>query len=86
MGKIGAFVSRSWGVEESIIDSTPIITYVTGGELRIENHGGVEELGENELLLGCKIRISGEKLRVEWIERDMVVIKGEIATITFERN
>lgn len=85
MGKIGAAVSRMWGIDESIVDGTPIITCVVGGELRIENHGGIEGLDENEIIFGNKIRILGEKLMVEWIEKDMVVIKGEISTITFER-
>lgn len=86
MSKIGALVSRAWGVDQSVVDSTPIVTYVVGDELRIENHGGIEELTETEIALGNKIRILGEKLTVEWIEKDMVVINGEISTITFERN
>jgi len=85
MGKIGAAVSRLWGIDESIVDSTPIITYVVGGELRIENHGGIEGLLDKEIVLGNKVHIFGENLRIEWIEKDMVVVKGEISTITFER-
>ena len=85
MGKIGAAVSKLWGIDESIVDGTPIVTYVVGGELRIENHGGVEELLEEKIIFGNKIQISGEKLRVEWIEKAMIVVKGEISTITFER-
>ncbi len=85
MGKIGAAISKMWGIDESVVDSTAIVTYIAGGELRIENHGGVEELLDEKIVFGNKIQILGEKLRVEWIEKDMVVVKGEISTITFER-
>ena len=85
MSKIGGYISNMWGVDQSIVDATPILTYIAGRELRLENHGGIEDLSENEIIFGNKIHISGEKLRVEWIEKDMVVIKGEISTITFER-
>ncbi len=85
MGKLGAFISRTWGIDESVVDGTPIVTHIIGGELRVENHGGVVTLRENEIVLGNKISVLGEKLGVEWIEKDMVVIKGEISTITFER-
>lgn len=86
MSKIGALVSRAWGVDRSVVDNTPIVTYVVGDELRIENHGGIEELTETEIAFGNKVRVLGEKLAVEWIEKDMVVVNGIISTITFERN
>lgn len=86
MSKIGALISRTWGVDQSVVDTTPIVTYIAGSELRVENHGGIETLTETEIAFGNKIRIFGENLTVEWIEKDMIVVNGEISTITFERN
>lgn len=86
MGKMGKIVSRAWGVEQSAIDSTPKITYVIGGELCLENHGGIETVSENELRFGSGISVIGTRLNVEWVERDYVIITGVLSGIRFEKN
>lgn len=84
MSKIGELVSHAWGVEQSVIDSTPKLTYVVGNDLIIENHGGVEGITPESVVFECGIRVSGEGLAIEWIERDMAVVKGRIGEIKLD--
>lgn len=82
MSKIGGAVSRAWGVEQSAVDNTPKVSYVKGGELTMENHGGIEGIADKEIKFGNGIEIHGERLMIEWIEKDYAVVKGKIECIS----
>ncbi len=83
MSRIGGIVSRAWGVEQSAIDDTPKITYVRGGELMVENHGGIDMITENELKFTSGITVSGRKLSVEQIDKDFAVVIGKVEELSF---
>lgn len=85
MSRIGAMVSRAWGVEQCAVDETPKLSYVPGGELKVENHGGISAVEKNELKFGSGIIITGENLRVDWIEKDFAIVMGAVSGIKFER-
>ena len=81
MSRIGGALSRAWGVEQSAVDNTPKVSYVRGGELTVENHGGIDGIDDKEIKFGSGIEIYGENLVIEWIEKDYVVVKGTIINI-----
>ena len=81
MSRIGGVLSRAWGVEQSAVDNTPKVSYVRGGELTVENHGGIDGIADKEIKFGSGIEIHGERLVIEWIEKDYAVIKGTVTDI-----
>lgn len=86
MSRIGGALSRAWGVEQSLLDNTPKVSYVRGGDLTVENHGGIEGIADNEIKFGNGIEICGEGLVIEWIEKDYAVIKGTVTDIKMQKH
>lgn len=84
MSKIGKVISKAWGVDQSAIDSTPKISYVCGGELFVENHGGIEKITPNEVNFFCGITVSGKNLAVEWVEKALVSVSGDVYNVNCE--
>jgi len=82
MSKIGGLISRAWGVEQSAVDNTPKISLVVGGELMIENHGGIDKISDDEVKFLCGVSVSGRNLCIDWIEKDKVVIFGRVYSIS----
>ena len=86
MSRIGGAVSRAWGIEQSTVDNTPKVSYVRGGELIAENHGGVDSIKDDEIRFGSGITVHGDKLAIDWIEKDYAVVKGEVSMIDMACN
>ena len=84
MGKIGKLVSRAWGVEESVIDDTPKLSYVLGDDLMVENHGGIDGITEERVSFASGIEVGGKGLEIVWIEKDLAVIRGVISEIVIK--
>lgn len=86
MGKISEFISRAYGIEESIVGDAPKITAVGNGSVYIENHGGLLSYGENTLSLMSGVSVEGENIRIESMDADSISIGGKISGIKIERN
>ena len=84
MGRIGKIVSRAWGVEESVIDDTPKLSYVLGDDLMVENHGGIDGITRERVSFASGIEVDGNELEIVWIEKDLAVIRGNISEIVIK--
>jgi len=55
-------------------------------EVFVENHKGILELGENEVLLNSgkgRVRITGQNLAVLAMNRDEIRLAGKIESVSF---
>ena len=84
MGKIGALLSRTYGIEESIIGGAPKITAVGNGSVYIENHGGLLSYSDASLSLMCGITIEGGDLIIKEMDVDTISIQGRITCIKMD--
>lgn len=61
---------------------------VTGfSQLAIEQHSGIREYGEAQIVVGVKmgtVVVTGRGLRIKCMDHDQLVLTGEIETIRLE--
>ena len=81
-------IVKTLDIPEDVIFSCPRITLMANTQIRIENYKSILEYEREKITLCAKdmlIGISGDKLDIEVITDDEVLIDGEILSIDFSK-
>ncbi|MDD6484165.1 MAG: sporulation protein YqfC [Clostridiales bacterium] len=86
MKKITEAAAGLWGVPKDVMMDTPHISLSADREVYVENHKGLVALDERRIVLASKageIVISGEKLGINRMTCEQILIEGFIKSVEF---
>ncbi|MCD8158696.1 MAG: YabP/YqfC family sporulation protein [Clostridiales bacterium] len=82
---LGRKISDGLEMPREALDDTPLMTVCGNGEIIVENFKRILSFSENRVVVAVKkgcCNIGGENLKLEYIKRDIVKVRGRIYQIS----
>lgn len=86
--QIGRNLAASLDMPAELTSGIPKITITGGGNLLVENHGGICGFSAEEICVSCSfgtIVVNGKNLQLCLLKKDEIEVEGELSSVAFRR-